>query len=420
MNEASSPEELVELVELCRAGKLFDVQKWVAQGKSVTPAGPAKGKGATRNPLRIAMEKGFHSMVQVLLEAGAPWRAGNYKALDDAVEMRRPDLATLLIQHGAQVADISMAYVLEMWHPEMVELFLANGASLVRGNPVACALIYKMRPALGLLKRFADDPAVMKQGAAALRYHAGEGNTKWVSLLLWAGADPWARGPYRLEQLDEEDCDDGEADDEEGLSAFEWAAFRGKIDVLGQRGMLKAMAANPSSAAKLIADACHASDCTVLSWLLKRGYRADALADRGSDAINSLLGSMSWEYPVVSSPTWLSSPSAGGLDSSHARERMKMLHMLVAHGAQWLPVDKNTIGHARRNLLKMAPKYLLEFAWLMRRYRAARRADVEELMRTPSVARLLGPDRGKLNQIVAGIPDAPSAGVGLETGKSSS
>ena len=62
----------------------------------------------------------------------------------------------------------------------------------------------------------------------------------------------------------------------------------------------------------------------------------------------------------------------------------------------------------------MAPKYLLEFAWLMRRYRAARRADVEELMRTPSVARLLGPDRGKLNQIVAGIPECPSGGETME------
>jgi hypothetical protein len=264
-----------------------------------------------------------------------------------------------------------------------------------------------MRPALGLLERFADDPAVMKQGAAALRYHAGEGNTKWVSLLLWAGADPWARGPYRLEQLDTEDCDD-----EAGVSAFEWAALRGKIDVLGQRGMLKAMAVNPSAAAKLIADACHASDCTVLSWLLKRGHSPGALADRGPGAIDSLLGSMTWDYPSLPGSPWIPNQSTGGVDSSRARERMKMLHMLVAHGAQWLPEDKNTIGQARRNLLKMAKSYLLEFAWLTRTYRAARRADVEELVRTPSVALLLGDDRDKLSQIVGGIPECPSSGSG--------
>ena len=33
-------------------------------------------------------------------------------------------------------------------------------------------------------------PTANRQATMALRYHAADGNLKWVSLLLWAGADP--------------------------------------------------------------------------------------------------------------------------------------------------------------------------------------------------------------------------------------
>jgi hypothetical protein len=76
-------------------------------------------------------------------------------------------------------------------------------ASLERERPVAWALIVKMRPVLGLLKRLGTEmPDMMAQAAMALRYHAYEGNTKWTSLLLWAGADPCERGPHRIEELE--------------------------------------------------------------------------------------------------------------------------------------------------------------------------------------------------------------------------
>jgi len=402
---ATAPEELAELADLCRAGKLFEVQKWVKEGRPVALAKETKGKGTTRNPLRIAMNRGFYSLVQVLLEAGAPWRAGNYDALDDAVSMRRPDLASLLIQHGAQVAEVSMSFVLEMWHPEMVELFISNGASLCRGNPVACALIYKMRPTLGLLKRFSDNPAIVRQGGMALRYHANGGNTKWVSLLLWAGADPWARGPYRPEDLD-----DDVGEDEEYLSAIELAVMGGKLDVLRLKKLITVPVADNSATAKLIEYACHAPDSAVLSWLFERGHRPEAIADCGTAAISLLLNWMSWDFPSVHDTPWSQPQFSGGIDSFRALERMKMLHMLVAHGAKWLPADKHMIADARRNLLKMAPAYALEFAWLMQTYRAARRKDMEELFRTPAMARLLARDRDRLSQIVAGIPEEPLGG----------
>jgi hypothetical protein len=61
------PDDLKELVALCRAGKLFAVQEWIKQGRRYQlPPGTF-----TTSPLRVAIDRGFHSLVQVLLEAGA-------------------------------------------------------------------------------------------------------------------------------------------------------------------------------------------------------------------------------------------------------------------------------------------------------------------------------------------------------------
>ena len=60
------PNDLKEFVALCRSGKLFAVQQWINSGKSCRcPAGNFGSR-----PLRVAMEKGFHSLVEVLLRTG--------------------------------------------------------------------------------------------------------------------------------------------------------------------------------------------------------------------------------------------------------------------------------------------------------------------------------------------------------------
>jgi hypothetical protein len=348
------------------------------------------------------MESGFHSLIQVLLEVGAPPHEGTYDALEHAISLRRPDLAALLIQHGAQVDDVSMRFVIEMWQPEIVDLFLANGASLVRGNPIAWGLIHKIRPTLGLLKRFApEQPELMRQADIALRFHAGDGNAKWVALMLWAGADPWTRGPDRLDDADDEDADE----DGEHANAVELAITRGNLEVLRQKKLLTAPDVARPETLRILEEACHAPDSQALSLLLERGYSPELLPDHGTAAITSLLHSMSWDFSFPLPGAWSDTRSPNGIDSTRARERMKMLHMIVARGAKWLPADKRAIGDARRSLLKMAPDYVLEFVWLMREHAAARRRDVQELLRTPSMARLLSKDRERVASLVAGIPE---------------
>ncbi len=406
---AATVDDLEPLVALCRSGRLFEVQAWIDAGKPLALPKGSRSTSAKRNALRIAMDAGFHSLVQVLLEAGAPVREGGYDALDHAVEMRRADLAALLFAQGADVNSVSMRFVVEMRQPEMVDLFLANGASLVRDNPIAWGLIHKIRPALGLLKRHLPErPELMLQAELALRHHASQGNTKWVALTLWAGADPWARGPDRLEHADD---NDDEEEDSGHLNAVELALARGHLDILKQKRLRAALAPERPESGRLLEEACHASDSQPLSLLLELGHDPGRLPDHGTKAITGLLHSMNWGFASERTNIWSSPNAHAGIDSSRARERMKMLHMIVAKGAKWLPADKRAIEDARRCLLKMAPPYVLEFAWLMQHYRAARRRDVRELLRTPGMTRLLAKERENAASIVAGIPEEVAGAV---------
>lgn len=392
--------EFDSLTALCRAGRLFEVQEWIETGKPIAMPKELRPGSARRYPLRIAMDTGFHSLVQVLLEAGAPIREGAYDALEHAVNLRRADLAALLLAHGADVSSVSMRFVVEMWQAEIVDLFLANGASLAHDSPIAWGLIHKIRPVLGLVKRYASDrPDLMRQAELALRHHVLEGSGKWVALILWAGADPCARGPARLGELDVEE------EDWDYLSAVELALSYGQLDILKSKKLRAAMALNHAEPGRLLEQACHAADHQPLSLLLELGHEPGRLRDGGTAVIGRLLDSMSWGFPFTRMGTWSGSDAQAGIDSSRARERMKMLHMIVAKGAKWLPLDEQAIRDARRCLLRMAPAYVLEFVWLMQFYKAARRRDVQELLRTSAMVRLLGGEREDAANIVAEIPE---------------
>src|SRR5262245_14827052 len=99
VNRASTYEEIRPLVELCKAGRLFDVQAWIAQGKPVNaPPFPSKGRRG-KTPLEIGLDLGFHSLIQVLLEAGAVQEPveGWDSPMSRALAMRRFDIVQLFV-----------------------------------------------------------------------------------------------------------------------------------------------------------------------------------------------------------------------------------------------------------------------------------------------------------------------------------
>jgi ankyrin repeat protein len=69
-------------------------------------------------------------------------------------------------------------------------------------------------------------PSARRQAAMALRVHAREGNLKWVSLLLWAGADPRLRVAIRNER------EPGTETEEDGGTALEDAVIYGQAEAI--------------------------------------------------------------------------------------------------------------------------------------------------------------------------------------------
>lgn len=57
--------EAKELVRLCRAGRLYEIERWINDGKSLEiPA--TTNRGRQRSLLENAVETGFHSLVELI------------------------------------------------------------------------------------------------------------------------------------------------------------------------------------------------------------------------------------------------------------------------------------------------------------------------------------------------------------------
>jgi len=101
------------------------------------PTGKEKRK---KSPLPVAIDKGFHSLVQLLLESGASVKESRYCPLEHVLWNRRFDLIQLLVENGADIHSVGMETVFDTWSPEIAEFFIGKGADIETGNPLAYAL----------------------------------------------------------------------------------------------------------------------------------------------------------------------------------------------------------------------------------------------------------------------------------------
>lgn len=142
IDESLTTEQAKELIRLCRTGRLHDLQKWIADGRSLQiPSVPKK------TLLQIAVEVGFHSLVELIAmhESSQPSKNA---ALANAVSMRRLDLVQLLSENGADIKSVPLADVLLCWEPKIIRFFLDHGAEAVTGSPFAIAFGARVRTAL--------------------------------------------------------------------------------------------------------------------------------------------------------------------------------------------------------------------------------------------------------------------------------
>jgi ankyrin repeat protein len=381
---AASYEEIQPLIALCKAGRLFDVQKWIASGRPINP--PSELKIRKKSPLELAIALGFHSLVEVLLEGGALVEDQRYSPLSHALEKRRLDLILLLVKYGADPKSVSMDHVVATGDRKMIDYFIEQGGDMETGNPLALGLCEHIYSLLGVFKRYETRfPSFQEQINIVLRHSCREGNLKWVSLMLWAGADPYAKGPS---------YPDEKSDPESDISALELAALYNHLEIFKLKPIRESF--TPSRAQDLLSWACEADKADLLKELLSKGFRPGAFPDDGSSLIQTLLIRLSiWDG------SWLFERPSQDVDTSASRERIKMIHLLARHGAKWHPMDTATFKQVRSSLRKMKPEYILEFIWIMAGYRACSREVIVQLIGAPNIRKQILNDLGVVNRLIA-------------------
>jgi hypothetical protein len=90
MSETLSLEDGKLYLQLYRTGKLYEIEKWIASGKSVCTLPQIK-----KSPLHVAMELGYHSFIELLVRYEDSL-AAKKRALAEAVSRRRLDVVELL------------------------------------------------------------------------------------------------------------------------------------------------------------------------------------------------------------------------------------------------------------------------------------------------------------------------------------
>jgi len=363
------------LLQRCKLGKLFEVEEWIASGNSLCVPTDLKV-----TPLEVGVDTGFHSLVQLLVRAEPSSQLKN-RALRRALSHKRLDLIELLVSHGAEVGSVPFIEVLMLWDPTIIRYFLDHGADFIAGYPFAEAFVEKIRTALRPWRECKDkypdlSPQLQEQADRALRYFCEKEDLKWVSLLMWAGADPRSIGPA---WGDEEGLDESEYS-----SALLHAAYSKNVEILKR---LKPDA-KKDNLDHLLTSAAAFGRVDVVRYLLELGAKANDKANGGSSSLDrcllTSLGFRGFRYDsYFGTPTKASKYSVSNT--------LDTLRLLLEHGAQWRPEGPQEVQWVRHNLLECEPDVTVEIVEQLMKHTACTHDPIHDLLRTPAIKKHLTP-----------------------------
>ena len=225
------------------------------------------------------------------------------QALLDAVSLKRLDLIQLIVAHGAKVSSIPFIDVLQIWDPTIIRYFIDHGVDVITAFPFAMAFCEKIRTALRPWRECKEKnpdaaPQLQEQADRALRYFCHEGDLKWVSLLMWVGANPRTSG---IRLYDDEEWAN---DPDYYTTALEEAARRKDVEIL------KRLKPDPQSddIESLLADAAGSARVDVVRYLFELGAKPNDKPNGGSTALDRSLLSLwhgSFRHRIF--PSWYGS-----------------------------------------------------------------------------------------------------------------
>ena len=386
MSKILSPSEAKHLLRLCKIGRLFDVQHWIASGESLSVPADLK-----TTPLEVALDTGFHSLVEMLVRHEASQNLKN-RALRHAVSLKRLDFIELLVSNGAEISSVPFISVLRVWEPTIIRYFLDHGADFITDSPFAVAFSERIRTALRPWRECRDKypnaaPHLQEQADRALRHFCFQDDLKWVSLLMWVGADPRSSGPT-LD--DDEDSDDPE----ERTTAIEAAAHSENVQIMKR---LKPDVER-DNVDKLLIYAASFGHADVVRYLLEIGAKPNEEPNVGSTALHQCL--LSFQYKSLRyriSSTWYGTSCKA--PRYEVSKTLETIQLLLEKGARWQPDNARELASVRRNLYECEPDVTLELVELLVNHKACSKDALDNLLRTPAMKKHLIPVRIKLRQM---------------------
>jgi hypothetical protein len=247
---AEDPVEIEPLVRLCQRGKVYAVERWIAEGRPLQAAKHyVKGRRQFDSPLAVAMESKQHDLVLLLLCNGYRTELELEDPIGRALRLRSRELLELVMDWGADPARVDAGAVLETNDCDLIERFWSAGIDLTAEDQLAWYLSSPTsKPICGWAKRHREDPRVARALALALVEVIWNRKERATHLLVWAGADPHQPVPI-LEWKSRGSLED---DEEDTYTAVETAVER------GQGKLLKVLRPDPEvdDFAKLFANVC--------------------------------------------------------------------------------------------------------------------------------------------------------------------
>lgn len=189
---AKSDEEIEVLREAVRKGRLFDVQAWIASGRPLLNNCNHKKK----HPLRLAIEHGFHSMVEILAAAWPDKETLN-EELSRTLAKKRVDLFWILLENGADMKSVYLHEVASCCDRDLMKFYFDHWDEVGGQDGLYKVILAMPYPLTGMIKEFAPSvPNHKEQLGKAINYFVRENSLRWVAMSIWMGADPRLPAPW--------------------------------------------------------------------------------------------------------------------------------------------------------------------------------------------------------------------------------
>lgn len=356
--------EVEPLLLLCSRGKLYEVEKWIDEGKPTQHPPPTDRKlQRQKTALQHAVEKGFHSLAALLLANGYDPNGDYYECLSPAVRAKDHDMVDLLLRFGADPNAVDFCEVLETCDRPLMDRFIAAGADPCRGNAVARALHFKGRPILGFIKQYKDlFPCLQRQVDIALHVFTDAENLRGIALMLWVGADPHAATSSSAYEED--------ASHYSGTTAFDTALYSRKPEVLA---MIAKRPIPEGRVTELFRSVAYRHRPDLVRRLLNQGADPNSVSEEGYHVLHAFL------HPLL---------SRFDRDKQKTEQAFEALEMVLQAGAKWT-MDERQLKGLRRDLADGESTTVVRLLDLLHKHGALSPDQLHELTRTPAVRRVL-------------------------------